>query len=308
MGNVYGHYVLANGVGSITACENVGAPVGGDSFALSLIAGSWSVNATNGDIYVQEVRNPNGVFNHTGHDGSVAAHLFDYAPQAAVSLNAGNGVYLTDAGLPRLPGDAVQVIYPPILNLTAGACGVTLQDNLTLFPSAYQSLNLTTTDGGGLVSVPNTPGTTPELLMSDSSRNRWVAGQATFSDGDHGPLSAEPTASTTPVTLEIAGNMENLTLITTKETQINVGGNMINCGFSGQNLNASNVTSIKVAGQIYNQSAYTYVAGVTIPGIPVTDLPSGMSSSWDNIFTLAVNPTVLAGVTVPPGTTGPQLY
>ena len=59
-GNVYGHYVLANGVGTITAGNTVGATSGNDSFALSLINGTWSVNAPNGNIYLQEVRNPNG--------------------------------------------------------------------------------------------------------------------------------------------------------------------------------------------------------------------------------------------------------
>ena len=58
-GNVTGHYVVANGTGIITA-ENAGnnyAPL-----ALSLIKGGWVVNAAN-NIVLQEVRNPNGMFN-----------------------------------------------------------------------------------------------------------------------------------------------------------------------------------------------------------------------------------------------------
>ncbi|MGA2870949.1 MAG: hypothetical protein ABSF34_17535, partial [Verrucomicrobiota bacterium] len=58
-GNVYGHYVLANGVGIITAGGNAGDALGADPFALSLMSGSWEVNAPNGNIYLQEVRNPN---------------------------------------------------------------------------------------------------------------------------------------------------------------------------------------------------------------------------------------------------------
>ena len=70
-GNVYGHYVLANGVGKITAGKDIGEPIldsaghdnlGKQSFALSLIKGSWDVSA-GGDIYVQDVRNPSGIFN-----------------------------------------------------------------------------------------------------------------------------------------------------------------------------------------------------------------------------------------------------
>ena len=62
-GGVFGDYVLANGIGTITALNgNVGAD-SGNPFALSLISGAWNVNAPNGNIYVGDVRNPNGVFN-----------------------------------------------------------------------------------------------------------------------------------------------------------------------------------------------------------------------------------------------------
>lgn len=298
-GNVYGHYVLANGVGTITAGQNVGVPSGGRSFALSLIAGSWNINAPNGNIYVQEVRNPNGIFNNTGNDGSVAAHLFDYAPDASVTLDAGIGVYLTDVNLPRLSADLIPAIYPPILNILAGSGGVTLQDNITLFPSAYQNLNITTTDGGSLVSAPNTPNATPELLMSDSSQTRWV-GATTFSDTDHSTGLPVQAGDPNPVVLNISGNMANLNLISSKATQILIGGDMIDCGFSGQNLHSSDVTSITVVGQIYNRSPYDFVNGVNnIPSVPVADLLPGMGISWDNIFTLALNPVALANLTIP---------
>jgi filamentous hemagglutinin family protein len=303
-GSVYGHYVLANGTGIITAQNgDVGTRAGVTEFALSLIAGSWTVNAPNGSIYLQEVRNPNGVFNNQGNKSDPAGqHLFNYAPDASVTLDAGGGVDLTDANLPRLTGfNDVPVLYPPILNITAGSGGVTLDGDVTLFPSADQNLSITTTDGGALVAPTSGIGTPTELLMSDSSQERWVAGAGTFSDTDHGSFSAEPT-DPTPVTLNIAGDMEDLILITTKETQINVGGNMINCGFSGQNLSASDTTSIKVQGQIYNQSAYTYVDGVSIPGVPATDLPGGINNAWDTVFFLAVNPAELANLVLPAGT------
>jgi hypothetical protein len=306
-GNVYGHYVVANGTGTINAGNNVGVPSGGNSFALSLIDGTWDVNAPNGNIYLQEVRNPNGVFNNANNDTANSAHLFDYAPDATVNLDAGIGVDLTDVNLPRLSTvDDVPVIYPPILNITAGSGGVTLQDNITLFPSADQNLTITTTAGGSLVSSPNTPGKTPELLMSDSSQTQWFGGVTTssgsdgvFSDTDHGTGVPVQAASPDPVVLNISGNMENLTLITSKETQIMVDGNMIGCGFSGQNLSAADVTSITVLGEIYNQSPYSFVYGVSIPVIPTTDLLPGMGSAWYDIFTLALNPTAIANLTVP---------
>lgn len=296
-GNIVGHYVLANGVGTVTAENNVGSSLGGpNSFALSLIKGSWTVNAPNGSIYLQEVRNPNGVFNTAGGAGAAGRHLFNYDPESSVALNAGIGVFLTDVNVPRLSGNAVPVIYPPNLSITAGAGGVTLQDNVTLFPSPYAGLDITTS--GNLVSAPNNPGATPELLMSDSSATRW-ANSATFGDLDHGTTPLE-VGNPNPVTITVSGNMENLTLITTKATDIKVGGDMINCGFSGQNLHASDVTSITVGGQIFNQSPITFISlNQLIPGIPAADLPPNLSDTWDAIFNLLVNPQELATLTPP---------
>jgi len=303
-GNVYGHYVLVNGVGTITAGQNVGAAAG-DPFALSLVSGDWNVNAPNGDIYLQEARNPNGVFNNAtgGRGGSPGKHLFNYSPQAAVDLTA-NGVYLTGLGVPR-PNGAVPILYPPILDITAGSGGVTLESDVTLFPSPYQNLDITTTDGGDFTSTAD-PSSPIELLMSDSAQTQWTPGA--FLDSDHGSLQNEPNEldNPNPVLINISGSMENLNLITTKETDITVGGDMINCGFSGQNLQASDITSINVAGQIYNTSPYTFVDSVVIPSLPTSDLLAGMGSSWDDIFTLALNPSAIANLAVPPGLSSSQ--
>ena len=74
--------------------------------------------------------------------------MFNYAPQAYVDLTA-NGVYLTSLNVPR-PYGAVPVLYPPVLDITAGSGGVTLEGNVTLFPSPDQNLDIITTDGGNL--------------------------------------------------------------------------------------------------------------------------------------------------------------
>ena len=191
-GSIYGHYVLANGIGNITAGQNIGAPTGNNSFALSLIDGSWTVTAEYGKIYLQEVRNPNGTFNNltsTRGGAAVGKHLFNYGPADAVLLNAPlGGVYLTDVNIPRDgESDEVPVLYPPTLDIQAGPGGVTLQDNVTLFPSPDGNLSITTTRGGNFMAVPNDPtaNPSPELLMSDSSQTRWL-GAGTFTDGDHG--------------------------------------------------------------------------------------------------------------------------
>ena len=287
--NIYGHYVVADGVGTIIAGQNVGG-VGAASFALSLINGGWSVNAPNGDIYLQEVRNPNGVFDDKLSPGQ---YLFNYGPQDYVDLTA-NGVYLTGENAPR-PYDDIPVLYPPILDIVAGSGGVTLENNVTLFPSPYQNLDITTTDGGNFLAPFNPSGSPYQLLMSDSALNQWQD-SLSFTATDHGGLANEPDDST-PVVINIAGSMEDLDLITTKATDLIVGGDMINCGFSGQNLQASDATSIIVAGQIYNTSSYSFVSlSQAIPGIPTEDLLTGMGNLWSDIFTLAVNPALLSEI------------
>src|SRR5262249_40143124 len=153
-GSVYGHYVVVNGHGSITAGQDAGGPVASKNLALSLAKGSWDVSAQSGSIYLQEVRNPNGIFNAVGDLSSLSRHYFDYDSEASVSLNAGNAVYLTGLSLPR-PNGPLPAIYAPQLSISAGSGGVVLQANVTLFPSLSQNLTLVTP--GSFEGIPNQP-------------------------------------------------------------------------------------------------------------------------------------------------------
>ena len=316
-GDVYGHYVLANGVGTITSTGgDIGDPTGANPFALSLMAGSWDINAPNGNIYLQEVRNPNGVFNGVGTTGGLrpkanpGEHLFNYSADAAVDLNAGIGVYLTDDNVPRPDGN-VGVVYPPILDITAGAGGVTLEGDVTLFPSADQELTINTSDGGNLIGTAAGTGVSQTLLYMSDSPQTGPDTTAQLNNGDlfsHFDNSATlpiEASSPDPVVINISGSMENLNLFTTKETQIMVGGDMINCGFSGQNLSASDVTSITVGGEIYNPSQYAFV-NVTQPFglLPSDVLPPNFVNSWESIFSLALNPSLIATLQVPASNSG----
>ena len=299
-GNIFGHYVLANGIGSLTAGQNLGSP--GQNVALSLVAGNWNLNAPNGNIYLQEVRNPNGDFDQPLSLNSPAYHFFDYNPNASVDLTAGNGVYLTGQSLPRV-GVQVPVIYPPTLAITAGSGGVNLESSLILFPSPSQNLDITTTGGGALVGL----AANTVLSMSDSSQTRFVSA-STFGINDHASTPPEIN-NPNPVVLTVSGDMDNLGLYTSKETWITVLGNMIGCNFSGQNLHSSDTTFINVTGQIYNPSSFNSVfLTQSIPSLPTGDVPPDLVNNWEAILNAAVDPVKIAAVNVSAGVSASQYY
>ena len=295
--SAFGHYVVMNGAGQITAGQTAGTA--GQNISLSLAHGNWNVDAA-GDIYLQEVRNPNGIFNVQGGTSSAAYHLFDYDPLAAVILNAGNGVYLTGQNVPR-PNDDVPILLPPSLDISAGIGGVNLLANMTLFPSPDANLSIVTRPGtGGDFVAANSSA----LVMSDSSQTHWFVsslGVQPFSPADYS--SAPPALnSSTPVTVSIDGSMKNVILQTTKRTEITVGGDMINCSFSGQNLHAGDVTSINVAGQIYNPGSFNWVfLSEPIQNVPLVNLPPNMINNWQTLLSLAVDPARVAALVIPKG-------
>jgi hypothetical protein len=97
--------------------------------------------------------------------------------------------------------------------------------------------------------------------MSDSAQTHWFvtnSGPRPFSSTDHGSTPVELN-NPNPVSVNLSGSMQNVSLQTSKQTQLTVAGNMIGCGFYGENLHATDVTSINVAGQIYNASSFTSV-------------------------------------------------
>lgn len=315
-GSVYGHYVVVNGTGTINAGQDIGNS--DNNVALSLVAGSWNLNAGwnpstqsvqagTGNIYLQEVRNPNGVFNVAGAGSSPGYHFFDYDALAAVDLTAGNGVYLTGLNFPRASAngsvDNIPIIMPPTLDISAGSGGIILEDNITLFPSSSGDLAINTTDGGDF-SGKNPDGSSNELLMSDSSQTQWyssTSGTQPFSSADHSGTPAELN-NNDPVLINISGSMKNIILQTDKATQIKVAGDMIGCSFYGQNLHASDVTSVDVTGQISNPGSFNYVTlNQGIQNLPQTDLPPDTLNNWQTVLTLAVNPALIAALQVPGG-------
>ena len=279
-GDVTGNYLVANGTGNIFAGVKMDAnsnPLKDSSgnyilgstgsagnnklspnLALNLISGGWNVTAAQ-NIILQEVRNPNGMFNIASSAG--LKHYFDYAPSDFVNLSAGNLVQLgaTASALPRVDTLKVPVIYPGILNVTAGAGGVILKgdsfyNQLILFPSALGSLTINTIDGGSLTGTLPTSAGAPQifnLIVSDSGKQQFQS-SGDFGLDDHADVPIH-LGSTTPVELNISGDMNLMQLDSPEAAQINVVGNMNNCRFQGMNLNGSDVTSITV-GQAAKQN------------------------------------------------------
>lgn len=298
-GDVSGHYVLADGIGTITAGGNIGAATASGGFALSLIKGSWNVAAPNGSIYLQDVRNPNGVFDDKGNADTYAGyHLFNYDPSCSLTLDAGDSVEITGAGaphgVPSSPGVSVPILFPPTVNVTAGSGGFVLDTDVILFPSPSGNLNITTLNGGNFQNGSTTENIVT-LSMSDSAATQWSpnANVSPFGLNDHAATPPELN-NPNPVAINISGSMENVTLRTTKATDITVGGDMFNASLLGQNLHATDVTSVNVAGKISYSPVYTF----TTLSQSIVSADPLLSSSWDAIFSLLVNPAV--SLQVPP--------
>jgi hypothetical protein len=299
--NVVGHYVVADGAGTINAGVNIpqyllnqrvvlsnpngnagttssdtgftagdAEPATERELALSLIDGSWTVDAAH-DINLQEVRNPNGILNGINSSSSYY-HLFDYTSDDFVSLDAGNSVQLLGVNPPRNSSESIPSIYPPTLDITAGAGGVVIGNEVILFPSALGSLTINTTDGGSLETPsyltylqkladydpssgnppPSPPADQVELIMSDSQQSQYkfnTSGDpnfvSPFGDGDYATVPVHLN-NPTPVMLNVSGDMNNVYLVVPEAAQINVVGDMNNCSFKGQNLHPTDVTSINV--------------------------------------------------------------
>jgi hypothetical protein len=89
--------------------------------------------------------------------------------------------------------------------------------------------------------------------------------------------------------------MDNVTLKTSKATQIAVGGNMTDCSFYGQNLHPGDVTSIDVVGKISNPTSFTpFTLFQPIQNLPLSDLPPDTLNNWETVLSLAVDPAKVA--------------
>ncbi|HAM70038.1 MAG TPA: hypothetical protein DCM86_00150, partial [Verrucomicrobiales bacterium] len=281
---IFGNFILQHGTGRLLAGVELGldgsptvthpdATIGiaTKAVSLSLASGSWSAYAAR-DIFIGEVRNPSGTFNsrrvpvpegvfigNSGVGGDIlppvrASFLFDYSPDAAARLWAGNGIHLLGANLPRVTGQnqGMPAIYPPTLSLEAGAGGIEIQNSLVLYPSQEGSLQITTHAGGGIHGGQQS-GTLIGIVMSDSGLPDWntfISGHAIT------PLHLN---DPDPVKMEISGKVDSFGLAVPTVAQVHVHGDAYNFRFQGQNLSASAVTDLVVDGAIRYRGGLTSV-------------------------------------------------
>ena len=269
-GNVTGHYVLANGVGTIT-CANAGTTA--QNLALSLIAGEWVVDATN-NIFLQEARNPNGVFNSF----PPSEYLFNYDPFASVVLDAGNGVTITGFALPRISGANEGLVFPPSLTIEAGAGGIALEQNLSLFPSPQGTLELTTTGGGNL----SGSATGNSICISDSTRVQWV-NPACFTPTDSLVNALLHLDDTNAALINISGAVSDFTLYSPKPVEMNAANNIIDSGATIENFFPTNTSIVSAGGEILDHSPFVIVT-----------LPSGQTPDFDALDAVS-EPTIESG-------------
>ena len=258
-GRIIGKYYVCDGVGELKAGTDVGS--GPSPVTLNLVKGAWQVTAQR-DIFINEILNPNGTFNASRLDGGLGIpYQFDYAPDAAAKLTAGNSVQLLGTAIQR--GDAnadLSPTYPPRLEVTAGSGGILLGNDVVLYPSALGSLKFRTTGGGPLASAGDGLSSF-QLVMSDSDQ----PGFSTFVSG-HSAVPLHLATAGDPVVMDISGDVKNLRLQFPKRAEFNIGGDTLNFFYKGQNLTAADTTVLHIAGDVRNRPDYT--------AIPVSQPPN----------------------------------
>jgi len=275
---VKGYFQVADGIGTILAGVSVAAgqppqilnpkAVAGDAvtpLTLSVTTGSWNVWSAS-EVYLEEVRNLSGTFD----SGGVYTYGSAAAPgdsTAALKVWAGDNITLDGLNLGQGRNNNVtEPVYPPILSLSAGAGGITLNSSPILFPSTQGSLQISTSlDRGKAGGTGDLTGglqldKLTGIVMSDGN----PADYTTFLTG---PAHTSPTSDSSPVVLNIAGSINSFGLTVPTFAHISVGGDANNFGFLGQNSSPNQTTFIKVAGKIAYRGDLTTSdpLGTTLP-------------------------------------------
>jgi filamentous hemagglutinin family protein len=257
--DIRGNFMVRNGVGTLNAARDIGD--GGAPASFGLVSGGWNLHATR-DVYLNEVFNPNGSLNpNRASYGPRVTFQFDYAPDSFLNVS-GNSVQLVGSGIVQTADNPGRPpIYPPILDISAGAGGVVLGNEVVLYPSPLGGLNITTTDGGSLRSA---SGQFFQIVSSDSESPDY----ATFESG-HANSPIHLGSPGHGVHLDISGDIQNVFLRSPEAADIHVHGDAVNFSFEGQNLASGDVSRVRVDGDVFDRSDRTSITLSDVPNMSI---------------------------------------
>ena len=130
--------------------------------------------------------------------------------------------------------------------------------------------------------------------MSASGAVQWSPGSVFGSFGLKDNAAPAPERDNpNHVVLSISGSIENVSLRTTKATDILVAQDAFNFNFLGENLHTADGTAIMVAGNISYSPLYAF----TTVSTPIKSANPILNSAWDSIFSLLVDPNSILRLT-----------
>jgi len=155
-------------------------------------------------------------------------------------------------------------------------------DHRHAVPSPSGDLDITTLDVGDFVGVHDFNNRST-LTMADGGSTLWGYGARPVI----APYAPDvESGNPTPVEISVSGSLKDVDITTTKQTPVNVDGNMIDVGLSAHNWHPGDVSSMHVSGSIVNS-----------PGLHFAPLNAPLVGSsayvdWTWFFYLAVNPEI----------------
>ena len=277
-----GHYLLADGIGSIISMESIKDIAGLEDYNLSveLLEASMNLFAM-GDVELGTVFNP------TLLNGSYSSDEWNltYGMDSAITVRTGTGDVTLLGKFANASSASNYRLLPPIVDIIS-ANDILVQSSYTLPPSFYGNLRLI---AGGTISggYSNTSGAINRavLIMADYDPevvfgNHGIEMTMTMLSGspqapDNHALSLVHEGDTDPVEIKAAGDIEEIRVITNKKTEIFAGDDIAGLYFFGQNIHSDDLSYIIANGDIRLNSEILPVSSVTDTRIIYTGFTSG---------------------------------
>ena len=317
-GNMAGYYQVVDGMGVITAMGNItSAQPNVYATSLALFDAQAAVTAC-GNIDFGTVLNPTFLNTYAEYTSiNPPDRYLDYGPESSVTLIAVTGDLFLSGGFwkeKNLTGAEAnaQRVLPPIVNLSAGGAiqfGSASGGEFVLAPAETGNLNV---HAGGAISglYADIQGNLLRATLRISDLDpEDIYRLADFENDPVNDLFADETKETThaviplhseddtPVSITAGGNIQELQVITPKQTTIEAGGDITGLYFFGQNLNPGEVTTIQANGDIG-------LSSVTIP--PLKD--TGLRNAGPGLFLVQAAGSIDLGITQGIQTVGNAFY